>query len=219
MSSSKKEQLKQIIHRNHLFLRAKANGVNFDVGHGQGSFSWKVAEAAARTKFWPDTISSDLHTGLNHWIKLIRIKKSYGLNLGNLQGAAKDLTYVMSKLLAVGMPLEKVTINPSNPRKLAPLSTFFADNWGCNVQAGQSIGQIGRVRQSHNWARGWLNHAQDCERGQPRSRGQLPRNKDADKANRACRSLASRKKIRNCQARLRSKSLNCQEGCSFYLSL
>ena len=70
-------------------------GVLFDVGHGQGAFDWKVAEAAARRGFWPDLISTDLHSG-------------------NVGGAAKDLCYVMTKLRAVGMPLQKVfhLLNP-----------------------------------------------------------------------------------------------------------
>ena len=64
-------------------------GVLFDVGHGQGAFDWKVAEAAAQRGFWPDLISTDLHSG-------------------NVSRDAKDLCYVMTKLRAVGMPLHKV---------------------------------------------------------------------------------------------------------------
>ena len=46
--------------------RARDKGVIFDVGHGQGSFDWSVAENACseeHSKFWPDVISTDLHTG------------------------------------------------------------------------------------------------------------------------------------------------------------
>ena len=64
-------------------------GVLFDVGHGQGAFDWKVAEAAAKQKFWPDIMSTDLHSG-------------------NVHGASKDLCYVMSKFYALGMPMTKV---------------------------------------------------------------------------------------------------------------
>ena len=38
----------------------------FDVGHGQGSFDWNVGEGVCCSgdpKFWPDIISTDLHTG------------------------------------------------------------------------------------------------------------------------------------------------------------
>ena len=38
----------------------------FDVGHGQGSFDWNVAESvccSGQPSFWPDVISTDLHTG------------------------------------------------------------------------------------------------------------------------------------------------------------
>ena len=73
-------------------LRAQRQvGVLFDFGHGQGSFDWKVAEAAAQQGFWPDLISTDLHSG-------------------NVNGAAKDLPNVMTKLWALGMPLKKVII-------------------------------------------------------------------------------------------------------------
>eukprot|EP00093_Oithona_nana_P013343 13343.XXX_268142_265920_1 [CDS] Oithona nana genome sequencing. len=64
-------------------------GVLFDVGHGQGSFDWKVAEAAAQQGFWTDLISTDLHSG-------------------NVNGLAKDLPNVMTKLKAVGMPIPKI---------------------------------------------------------------------------------------------------------------
>ena len=68
----------------------KRRGVIFDVGHGQGSFDWRVAEEAASARgFWPDLISTDLHSG-------------------NVDGAAKDLTHVMSKFLALGMPFYEV---------------------------------------------------------------------------------------------------------------
>ncbi|XP_064598947.1 deacetylase Atu3266-like isoform X2 [Liolophura sinensis] len=68
---------------------ARRRGVLFDVGHGQGSFSWPVAELAAKEGFWPDIISTDLHTG-------------------NFKGPAYDLPTVMTKFLAIGMPLEDV---------------------------------------------------------------------------------------------------------------
>lgn len=42
-------------------VRARARGVLFDVGHGEGSFAYRVARAAMRDDFPPDTISSDLH--------------------------------------------------------------------------------------------------------------------------------------------------------------
>lgn len=61
----------------------------FDVGHGQGSFGWTVAEICAQCNFYPDTISTDLHTG-NH------------------VGPAYDLPTVMSKFLHLGMPLTEV---------------------------------------------------------------------------------------------------------------
>lgn len=40
---------------------ARSRGVLFDVGHGEGSFAYRVARAAVQDDFPPDTISSDLH--------------------------------------------------------------------------------------------------------------------------------------------------------------
>lgn len=78
---------------------ARRRGVLFDVGHGQGSFSWSVAELAAKEGFWPDIISTDLHTG-------------------NSKGPAYDLPTVMTKFLSIGMPLEHVVrATTSTPAK------------------------------------------------------------------------------------------------------
>ena len=69
---------------------AKKRGVVFDVGHGGGSFDYTVAEAALREGLAPDTISSDIH-----------------VVSGNTPGMPY-LTWVMSKFLALGLPLEQV---------------------------------------------------------------------------------------------------------------
>jgi dihydroorotase len=65
---------------------AQARGVRFDVGHGRGSFSFRVAEAALAHGFLPDTISTDL----------------YQRHLD--QTPRHDLPRVISKLIACGMP-------------------------------------------------------------------------------------------------------------------
>ena len=71
------------------FFEMVKRGVIFDVGHGQGSFSWEVAEHAFKEGLRPTTISSDL------WC-------------GNIDGPVYDLPTVMSKFLHLGMPLEDV---------------------------------------------------------------------------------------------------------------
>jgi dihydroorotase len=63
--------------------------VRFDIGHGGGSFSWAAAEAAISDGFEPDTISTDLHRF-------------------NIAGPVGDLPETMSKLLHLGVPLERV---------------------------------------------------------------------------------------------------------------
>ena len=67
----------------------RRRGVLFDVGHGGGSFRWRVAMPMMRAGFMPDTISTDLH--------------QTSMNAG-----LKDILDLMSKFLAMGMALEDV---------------------------------------------------------------------------------------------------------------
>jgi dihydroorotase len=64
---------------------ARERGVLFDLGHGMGSFSFRVAEAAGRRGFFPDTLSTDF----------------YRRHLG--AAPPHHLPRVLSKLLACGM--------------------------------------------------------------------------------------------------------------------
>ncbi len=69
--------------------RARARGVLFDVGHGAGSFAYRVAKAALAQDFPPDTVSSDLHAH-------------------NVAGPVYDQATTLSKLLHCGMSLAEV---------------------------------------------------------------------------------------------------------------
>ncbi len=69
--------------------KARERGVLFDVGHGSGSFWFRIAVPAIRQGFLPDTISTDIH------------KSSIML-------PHATLTNVMSKFLNIGMTLEQV---------------------------------------------------------------------------------------------------------------
>ena len=70
---------------------ARKRGVQFDVGHGAGAFSWDVARRAFEYFFYPDTISTDLHRfSIARW--------------------AFDMPSVMSKFLHMGMSLEDVIL-------------------------------------------------------------------------------------------------------------
>ncbi len=64
-------------------------GVLFDVGHGAGSFSWDVVEAAMAEGILPKTISSDLH-------------------IYNVDGPVYDLANVLTKFLHLGLSLDDV---------------------------------------------------------------------------------------------------------------
>ncbi len=81
-------------------LEARKRGVKFDVGHGGGSFVLRNAAGALKNGFYPDTISSDLHTG-------------------SMNGAFMDLPALMSKLMALGLPLkEAVRATTSTPAEV-----------------------------------------------------------------------------------------------------
>jgi dihydroorotase len=88
---------------------ARKRGVLFDVGHGSGSFWFRIAVPAIQQGFLPDTISTDLH------------KDSV-----MLPGAT--LTNVMSKFLNIGMTLEQVvertTVNPARAIRRPELGTL-----------------------------------------------------------------------------------------------
>lgn len=84
--------------------RAHERGVIFDVGHGEGSFDWSVAETALAQDFTPTTISSDLH----HY---------------NVNGPVFDLVTTVAKFLHLGMDIDaafaRVTTVPAAVAGLA----------------------------------------------------------------------------------------------------
>jgi dihydroorotase len=81
------------------FAEARKRGVIFDVGHGGGSFVFRLAVPAMRQGWAPDSISTDLHTG-------------------SMNGGMKDMLNVMSKFLNLGMSLEDVILRSTyNPAK------------------------------------------------------------------------------------------------------
>jgi dihydroorotase len=70
-------------------IDAQRRGVVMDIGHGSGNLSFAVAERAAAAGWFPDTISSDIHSG-------------------NVNGPVVDLPTTLSKFLLLGMPLDAV---------------------------------------------------------------------------------------------------------------
>jgi dihydroorotase len=76
-------------HANQALSLGRRRGVLFDVGHGGGSFAWRVAVPIVREGLLPDTISTDLH-------------------VGSMNSGMKDMLNVMSKFLALGLSLDEV---------------------------------------------------------------------------------------------------------------
>lgn len=85
-------------HVNPAMIEARKRGVIFDVGHGGGSFAWRIAVPAIKQGFLPDSISTDLHTG-------------------SMNSGLKDMDNLMSKFLAMGLTIQDVvaesTWNPA----------------------------------------------------------------------------------------------------------
>ena len=69
---------------------ARKRGILFDIGHGSGSFSWDVSHHLTEQEFWPDTISTDVHTS--------SIKPPISIDMPN----------AMSKLMHLGMSMDEV---------------------------------------------------------------------------------------------------------------
>lgn len=92
---------------NPALAEARARGVIFDVGHGAGSFWFRAAVPAAKQGFIPDSMSTDLHMGDYRVV---------------------SMTNVMSKFLAMGVPLEDVirrsTVNPASEIHRPELGTL-----------------------------------------------------------------------------------------------
>jgi dihydroorotase len=90
-------------------LDARARGILFDIGHGQGSFSFKTARAMIANGFYPDTISSDVHALC-------------------INGPAFDQVTTLSKFLHLGLSLPEVikmsTVNAAQALGRPELGTF-----------------------------------------------------------------------------------------------
>jgi len=71
------------------FFEARERGVKFDVGHGAGSFSFRIAKNAIEQGFPPDTVSTDMHTA----------------SILSNQGTMPE---TMTKMLALGMDLPDI---------------------------------------------------------------------------------------------------------------
>lgn len=90
-------------------VEGRKRGVIFDVGHGGGSFLWRVAVPIVKAGFLPDSISTDLH-------------------IGSMNAGMKDMLNVMSKFLALGMTVDEViarsTWNPAKEIRREDLGNF-----------------------------------------------------------------------------------------------
>ena len=97
--SGLRDELDASGHVNPGMVEGRKRGVIFDVGHGGGSFAWRIAVPALKEGFIPDSISTDLH-------------------IGSMNSGMKDMLNVMDKFLAMGMSLDDVMLRSTwNPAR------------------------------------------------------------------------------------------------------
>jgi len=113
---------------NPIMNEARARGVIFDVGHGAGSFWFRNAVPAVKQGFVPDSMSTDLHMG-NYTVL--------------------SLTAVMSKFLAMGVPLDDIiqrsTINPAREIRRPELGTLSVGKEADIAVLEEQHGQFGYI--------------------------------------------------------------------------
>jgi dihydroorotase len=74
---------------NPAMFAGRKRGIIFDIGFGAASFYWYVAVPAYQEHFYPDSISSDLH-------------------INSMNGGMKDMTNIMSEIMALGSSVQDV---------------------------------------------------------------------------------------------------------------
>ena len=108
---------------------ARKRGVLFDVGHGGGSFLFRLAVPAIKQGFLPDSISTDLH-------------------IGSMNGAMATMLTTLSKFLNMGMTLEDVilraTWNPARQIKRGDLGHL-------SIGAGADVAVLRLVKGSYGF--------------------------------------------------------------------
>ena len=135
---------------------ARARGIVLDVGHAGVHFDLNVGRAAVTQEFWPNTLSTDIHTPPPGRV-------------------VYDLLGVMSTFLALEMPLEAVIASVTNnaaaaigkPDELGTLRVgsggdaavlelqqgdfTFVDAVGNQIQAGQRLATRLTVKDGRRW--------------------------------------------------------------------
>jgi dihydroorotase len=97
--SGLRHELDDTGHVNPGMIEGRKRGVIFDAGTGGGSFAWRIAVPAMQQKFFPDSLSTDLHTG-------------------SMNSGTKDMLNVMGKFMAMGMSVDDVVLRSTwNPAK------------------------------------------------------------------------------------------------------
>ncbi|MCD6308147.1 MAG: amidohydrolase family protein, partial [Candidatus Latescibacteria bacterium] len=90
-------------------FKAQERGFIFDLGHGAGSFVYRNAVPAIKQGYIPDSFGTDMHRG-------------------NVNGPVINMSFVISKMLNIGVPLAEVirrsTVNPARIMRRPELGTL-----------------------------------------------------------------------------------------------
>ena len=138
---------------NDFLFEARERGMIFDLGHGAGSFWFRLAIPAMEGGWAPDSISTDLH-------------------IGNVNGPVVDMLTTMSKLLAMGMPLQRdnLSLNRYACQRNRPSRTGDAQRRRgsrcCRAEAARGAFRLCRLRQGEVFRSTKTRREADAARGQ-----------------------------------------------------
>jgi dihydroorotase len=115
-------------------IAARKRGILFDIGHGMGSLSFKVAREMLGRGIYPDSISSDVH--------------AFSAN-----GPAFDVLHTASKFLCLGMSLKdvvaRISANPAEIIKKDRIGKLSPGSKGDAVVLEEQVGEFEYI-DSHN---------------------------------------------------------------------
>jgi dihydroorotase len=128
---------------NRGMIEGRKRGVIFDVGHGSGSFAWRIAVPALEQGFPPDSISTDLHnnsmnTGMKDMLNLMSKFLAMGMNVDDViakatWNPAREIHHEELGNLSVGEPADVAVL------RLQPGMFGFVDMYGARLNAGQKL--------------------------------------------------------------------------------
>jgi dihydroorotase len=136
----------------------RARGIILDVGHAGVHFDLNVGRAAVAQEFWPDTLSTDIHTPPPERVvyDLLGVMSTF---LALEMPLAAVISSVTNKAAAIGKSPELGTLRVGSVGDAAVLDLqqgefTFVDAVGNQVQSGQRLAPVLTVKHGRRWRRG-----------------------------------------------------------------